>query len=202
MAKILKNSSSAVLVLVNELKSGKIVSFPTETVYALACDPYNDNALVKLYSIKQRDQNQPLSLLAKDLIQIKEYAYVDAKAEKFINKFSPGPITYILNKKSGTGLSELINSTSSTIGIRIPNCLTAQKILNLFNKPIIGTSTNFSGEPSAVNVDGINHKLRELIDVIIDAGKTKYSESSTIVDLTNSDRIKILRKGVITNLTE
>ncbi len=202
MAKILKNSSSAVLVLVNKLKSGEIVSFPTETVYALACDPYNDDALIKLYNIKQRDQNQPLSLLAKDLMQIKQYAYVDVKAEKFINKFSPGPITYILNKKAGTGLSELINSTSSTIGIRIPKCLTAQKILSLFDRPIVGTSTNFSGEPSAVDVNNINQKLRESIDVIIDGGKTKYSESSTIVDLTNSDEIKILRKGVITNLIE
>ena len=201
MAKILKNSSSAVLTLVNQLKSGCIVSFPTETVYALACDPYDDEAVARLYSLKQRDQKQPLSLLVKDLEQLKKYAHIDANAEKFITKFSPGPMTYILNKKTDTGLSELINSTDSTIGIRIPDCAIAQEILAVFDSPIIGTSTNFSGEDSAVDVDGINPDLLESINVVIDGGKTKYSEGSTIVDLTNG-QVKIIRKGVITNLTE
>jgi L-threonylcarbamoyladenylate synthase len=202
MVTILKNSSSAVLVLVNQLKSGGVVSFPTETVYALACDPYNDEALARLYNMKQRDHGQPLSLLAKNLMQIKQYAYIDVKIEKFISKFSPGPVTYVLNKKIDTGLSELINSTDSTIGIRIPDCPIAQEILDLFDSPIIGTSANFSGEPSAVDVNGINQKLLESIDVVIDGGKTKYSEGSTIVDLTNPDKVKILRKGVVINLTE
>jgi tRNA threonylcarbamoyl adenosine modification protein (Sua5/YciO/YrdC/YwlC family) len=202
MAKILKNSSSAVMVLINQLKSGGVVSFPTETVYALACDPSNDAAVAKLYDLKKREQKKPLSLLVKDLEQLKKYAQVDGRIEKFITKFSPGPMTYVLPKKIGTGLSELINSTDSTIGVRIPDCPIAQEILGVFSGPIIGTSTNFSGEESAIDVSGINSELLESIDVVIDGGKTKYCMGSTIIDLTNPDEIKILRKGVITDLSE
>ncbi len=201
MVQILKNSNSALQTVVNKLRNGGIVCFPTETVYALACDACNEDAITKIYKLKQRHFHHPLSLLVNNVEQVKQIAYIDDKIEAIINKFSPGAITYILHKKTSSGLSSLVNSVSNTIGIRIPKHDIAQAVLELFIKPIIATSTNVSGKKSASSVDEIDPVLAESIDIIIDGGKTQYSTDSTVIDLTDSKKIRILREGVI-KLTE
>lgn len=186
MTEILKNSAVAIQTVVNKLKDGGIVCFPTETLYALACDPDNAQAVAKIYSLKQRSKSQPLSLLVKDLAGIKQIAKTNTDIESFINSNCPGPVTIILNKKS----------TSGAIGVRIPDHNIAQQILELFGKPIIGTSTNLSGEKPATKISEINPELLANIDIILDGGPTKFGIGSTIIDLTDSARARILREGV------
>jgi L-threonylcarbamoyladenylate synthase len=136
-------------------------------------------------------------LLVKDLEQIKQIAKIDSKIENFINEYSPGPITYILNRKEDFIMSSLINSRNATIGVRIPDHPIAQQILTLFGRPIIGTSTNLSGKESAINVNGIDSHLLSSISIVIDDGPTKFGMGSTIVDLTNPQEFKILREGAL-----
>lgn len=186
MTEILKNSVSAILTVVNKLKAGAIVCFPTETLYALACDPDNKEAVAKIFAIKQRARSQRLSLLVKDLDQIKQIAETNLEIEKFINHNCPGPVTVILNQKH----------SSQTIGLRIPDHPITQEILCLFGKPIIGTSTNISGENPATQIAEINPVLLAVIDVVLDDGPTKFGVGSTVIDLTHS-AAKILRKGVV-----
>lgn len=170
--------------------SGKIVIFPTETVYALAGDSSNQQTIDRIYQLKNRPIKQPLSLLLANIEQIDQIVLVDSKVKQLIYYFFPGPLTIILKKRANILISQ------DTIGIRIPNHPTALNILNIVQKPIIGTSVNLSTHSPAIKVDQINPKIIKGVDLIIDESQTALKISSTVVDLSNGS-LKILRLGAI-----
>lgn len=191
------NSDLSINTVVNKLNSGGIVCFPTETVYALGCDPYNDTAIERLNKLKARKPNQPLSLLVKDLEQLCGLAEISSKAKLFIQKYSPGPITYIVKKKPNCHLSNLINPNANTIGVRIPDHAVSLEILNQFGKPIIGTSANLSGNKSATAINDLDPALVGNLDAIYDAGPSDIGVPSTIVNIVDIDNIEIIRQGTV-----
>jgi len=180
------------------IKSGGVVCFPTETVYALACSSDNDQAIRLIYQIKGRDFNKPLSLLVADIGQIEEVAEVIPTAKLLLDKFAPGPLTIILNKKLESCVSSLVG-TDNTIGVRVPDHPIALAIIKAVGKPIIATSANISGSKEAINAQQVEEQLEGKIDFIIDAGNSLLKMSSTVVDLTGKE-IKIIRQGTITEI--
>ncbi|MBI4448176.1 threonylcarbamoyl-AMP synthase [Candidatus Woesearchaeota archaeon] len=174
------------LILTKSIKEGKIIIYPTDTIYGLGCDATNQEAIKKIREIKQRS-TQPLSIIAPS----KEWISKHFKIKKaYIDKL-PGPFTYILNPKKNSPLPKEVNPETGKIGIRIPNH-PITKMIQKANKPFITTSVNISGEKPATSIGEIDKKILNKVDLIIDAG-TIDNKPSTIIDLTEKIP-KIIRK--------
>ena len=197
MTEIISNFDDIIARKINKILSqGGVVAFPTETVYALAVDASNDEAVKKVYALKGREICKPLSLLVPDMYQASQIVDINEKAEKLSLIFFPGPLTIVLNKKNICNLSSYVNAQSDKIGIRIPSHLLSLKILKNYGRPLVGTSANISGN----NIDSTDPELViknfKDIDLILDFGKTEYQNFSTVVDVSGEKTI-ILREGVI-----
>ncbi|MHA1257459.1 MAG: L-threonylcarbamoyladenylate synthase [Promethearchaeota archaeon] len=187
---------------VENIIEGKTIAFPTNSVYGLGCDPTNLIAIEKIYNIKYRDRAKGLLLLVADMEEAEKIADFSKIAYKLANRFWPGQLTLILNKKEPNIIPPEVTAGKNTIGIRIPEneiILTILKKLKIegYFGGIIGTSANYSGEPPSISGDQVARKFLTPIDLILDGGKTKTKVSTTILDCT-SEKLKILRIGVIT----
>lgn len=178
------------------LENGGIVIFPTETVYGIGANAYNEESVRKIYEVKNRPGEKPLSILVSGIDEIGKYAIIENDIErKIINSFMPGPITIILKKKQG--LFDYISSGKNTIGVRIPDNKIILEILNKLKLPLVAPSANISGMPSGVSLNDIIKDFNGKVDVCINGGKAKLGESSTIVEVVNGEPV-ILRQGKIT----
>lgn len=177
------------------IKEGKVIVFPTDTVYGLVCDATNQKAIQKLFQIKKRDLKKPIPVFVKDIEMAKEIAMVDEKQESFLKKVWPGKVTVILRAK--IDFPKGVLGEDKTIGLRIPDYARLNALFNKINKPLSGTSANLAGEPSSTDINNVlaqfaNEKLQP--DLIVDAGTLNSSQPSTVVDLTGKE-LKVLRKG-------
>lgn len=180
---------------VETLKQGGIIVFPTETVYGIGANAYDEHAVRKIYEIKQRPNEKPLSIMVSNIKEIEKYAIISNEIErKIIEKYMPGPITIVLKKKPG--VFDYISSGKETIGIRIPDNEIILKILNQSKFPIVAPSANISGKPSGIVLEEILKDFNGKVDICINGGQAKLSEPSTIVEVKNN-RPVILRQGRI-----
>lgn len=182
--------------IVAMLRAGKVVAFPTETVYGLGADATNEVAVANIFKAKGRPQDNPLiaHVASKEALQklVKPYpAYVD----QLIDAFSPGPITYIL-PDNGT-CAENVTAGLDTVGVRIPAHPVAQAILRASSFPIAAPSANTSGKPSPTTAAHVKEDLFGKIAGIVDGGQTGVGMESTIVDCTSNVPV-ILRPGGVT----
>jgi len=174
---------------VDALKEGKIIIYPTDTVYGIGCIIYSKH-ISKIFEIKKRS-NKPLSVAFSDLEMLEEYAIIDEKQEEFIKENLLNPYTFILKKKE-----EIPDEITfgENVGARIPdNKIVKELIKN--SLPIITTSANISSKLPAASVDEISDEIKnnENISLIIDSGKCKLQKPSVVIDLTQFP-FKILRK--------
>ena len=178
------------------IKNGKVVVFPTETVYGIGTNGLDEKAIEKLYKLKKRPKNKPISLLVNNIDMINDIAEDITELEyKLINKFMPGPLTIILKKKNK--IPDILTANSSTVGIRIPENEIAIKLIEYANVPLATSSANISGKSSGINLKNIMNDFNDDIDYYIDGGFSKIGIASTVVQV--FDGIPhILRKGVIT----
>lgn len=177
------------------IKNSGIVAFPTETVYGLGADALNSEAVKKIFMAKGRPQDNPLivHVSSKDLSGLVNY--IPKVAQDLINKFWPGPLTIILEKKD-----IIPNETSAglnTIGIRMPNNEIALKLIELSGRPIAAPSANISGRPSPTEVERCIEDLDGRVDYILGGDKSDIGVESTIVDCTVEPPL-VLRPGGIT----
>lgn len=177
------------------LRNGGIVIFPTETVYGIGTNAYCEKSVEKIYEIKERPEEKPLSILVSNVNEISKYAIINnSMEEQIIKNFMPGPITIILEKRPE--VFNYITSGKNTIGIRIPDNKIILKILEALKLPIVAPSANISGHPSGIELNEILPDFENKVDICIDGGKSELSESSTIVQVVDNE-IKILRQGKI-----
>jgi L-threonylcarbamoyladenylate synthase len=167
------------------LRGGKIVVFPTETVYGVGCRYDDDSAKQRIFALKQRDAGKPLGVYLAETEEISRYAVVSQAAEKLIEAFLPGPLTLVL-----------LGLRGGTLGFRVPSDEIAKRLISLGGTGLAGTSANLSGQPSAVEGREAIAALSGKVDVIIDAGKTELGRASTVIDLSD-DYPVLLREGVI-----
>ena len=180
----------------NIIKENGVVIFPTETVYGMGGNALSEEAIRKIYSIKERPKEKSLNILVKNVSEIEKYAEITNDLErKIINNFMPGPITIILKKKK-SNICKLITASNDTIGIRIPDNKIVKNILNMCDVPIAAPSANISGKPSPVKIEDTIKDFKDKVDAFIDGGICKESIPSTIVKVIDG-KIEILRKGVI-----
>ena len=178
------------------IKQGKIVVFPTETVYGIGTNGLNANAVKKLYEVKKRPINKPISLLVSDIKMVEQIAKDITEIEyKIMEKFFPGPLTIILKKKDI--VPDIVAAGQDTVGVRMPSGEIARKLVEIAGVPIAAPSANISGEPSGTNLQEIKKHFNENVDYFIDGGESELGIASTIVQVVNGE-ITILRQGNIT----
>ena len=177
------------------IKDGGIVAFPTETVYGLGADALNSEAVKKIFIAKGRPQDNPLivHVSSKDLSNLVKD--VPKVAQDLMNKFWPGPLTIILDKKDI--IPDETSAGLNTIGIRMPNNEIALKLIELSGKPIAAPSANISGRPSPTEVERCIDDLDGRVDYIIGGESSDIGVESTIIDCTVNPPL-ILRPGGIT----
>ena len=172
----------------------KIIALPTDTVYGVATNSWDETAIKKLFELKGRNDNKPICVLTSNVDKIKKIAYINEEEQKIIDKYMPGALTIILNKKNN--VSNVLTSNLDTVGVRIPNNEIALRILGKLDYPLATTSANISGMEAAVKIDDIIQVFNNKVDIIVDGGITDLKKSSTIVKIENNE-IKVLREGTI-----
>ena len=180
--------------VIKVIEDGGVVIFPTDTVYGIAANSLDEEAIKKLFDLKERNDNKPICVLTSSVDKIKKIAYVRDEEQKIIDQYMPGALTIILDKKDN--VSDVLTSNLKTVGVRIPNNKLALRILEKLEYPLATTSANISGKEAAVKKEDLITEFDGRVDIIIDGGITDLKVSSTIVKLDNNE-IKILRQGTI-----
>lgn len=177
------------------MKAGGVIAFPTDTVYGLGAEAFNEQAVERIYEIKGRPRQLAFPLLLANANQVIDVAEsVPEVARLLMKHFWPGGLTLVLAK--GIRLPEYLTRGGATIAVRVPNHPVPLALIRYLGVPIIGTSANISGQPSALTAQEVEFQLREKVDLIIDGGRCPGSIESTVVDVTGGI-LKVLRQGLI-----
>jgi tRNA threonylcarbamoyl adenosine modification protein (Sua5/YciO/YrdC/YwlC family) len=190
--------------LVDDLRSGAIMLYPTDTVYAIGCDMNSRSAVQRVRQLKQMANDKPLTFMCPSLSNIAQYAIVTDQAYRIMRSLVPGSFTFLL---PATKLVPklVMNPKRKTTGIRVPDHAVCQALLDGLENPIISTSAHVPVEDEAIPVrvsDPEDLSLAELfdsmerlVDVIVDTGQAPTYQVSTILDLT-TDEPTVVRKGL------
>ncbi len=177
------------------IKQGGIVAFPTETVYGLGANVFDENAVAKIFEAKQRPNDNPLIAHVGNIAQIKDLTEkITPCAEKFIEAFFPAPLTLVLPKSARVPL--IATANLDTIGVRMPQNELAQEFLKICDTPVVAPSANLSGRPSPTTWQAVFEDLNGRIDCILQGKMTKIGLESTVVDCT-SEIPMVLRSGAV-----
>ena len=175
------------------LKKGRIIVYPTDTLYGLGADIFNKDAIKNIFDIKKRPINMPLSVAVSNFSDLEKIAYTNEKIKKIVQLFLPGKLTLILKKKNC--VSDIITGGIEKVAVRIPDCNITLRLLSEFG-PITATSANIHGLKTPGIISDIRMQFKESdIDLYIDIGKL-CGQPSTIIDMTGK-QIKIVREGAI-----
>ena len=177
--------------VVEVLEGGGVIGYPTDTIYGVGCDLFNQDAIRKIHRLKKLEEKKPLSFICSDLKDISRYAYVSNYAYKMMKRLLPGPYTFVL--KATKLVPKIAMTKQNTVGIRIPDnkiCLTLVKELG---HPIISTSVYKPDEGLFNEPAEIEERFGKQLDLVIDGGVI-VAEHSSIIDLTG-DSPKVIRKG-------
>jgi len=177
------------------LRGGGIVSFPTETVYALGGDAYNQEVVAKIYRIKRRDRSKTFSVFLKDASEVRKVVdFISEDAQKLMEKFLPGPLTLVF--KSSSSKLSFVLAGGNRLGIRVSPSKLVYRILDEARVPITATSANISGKKSCIAANRVFYFFNGRVDLILDGGKSKIFLPSTVLDV-SSEEVSLLRLGSI-----
>jgi L-threonylcarbamoyladenylate synthase len=178
------------------IRRGGIVAFPTETVYGLGADVFDEKAVAKIFEAKRRPADNPLIAHIAAAEQITKLAIeVTECAEKLITAFFPGPLTVVLRKRAEVPM--IATAGLDTIGIRMPRFGLSHEFLMACDTPVVAPSANISGRPSPTTWQAVLEDLDGRIDCILQGHPTEIGIESTVVDCTGADPV-VLRAGSVT----
>jgi len=182
------------------LQHGGVIIHATETCYGIACDVTNEQAVEKLFTIKQRPFDKPVSALFSSVEQAKDYVLWTDRAEELAAKFLPGPLTLILALRDDAPERLFLGpETSKTVGVRISSHPWAHELSQVFGKPLSTTSANIHGQPEPYCLEDIERQFATTEfqpDLIIDSGILPKQLPSTIVEVLG-DEVRVVRQGTI-----
>ncbi|SEW26359.1 L-threonylcarbamoyladenylate synthase [Natrinema salifodinae] len=179
------------------IRDGDLVVYPTETVYGLAADALDPDAVERVFDAKGRDRSKPVSLAVPRFEAAIENDYIRAgeRERAFADEFLPGPVTVLCERRDI--VPDVLTAGRDRVGIRVPDCDPALELIERAERPITSTSANVSGEPSARRVDEIGDRVLDQA-VVLDGGETPGTES-TVVDLSTGT---IHRRGALADEIE
>lgn len=176
------------------VRSGKLIVYPTDTVYGIGADIYDESAIKTLYLAKKRPFDMALSVAVSDRAQLENVAVLNETAEKLIKAFLPGALTIIIQKQPD--VPDIVTAGSQKVGIRIPDHPMAREIAKRAG-PIVATSANTHFHPDAVNIDMAVEAFGDSVSVYVDCGPSPLGKPSTIVWIKDKE-FEIVRQGLIT----
>ena len=182
-------------IIIKSIKNGEIVAVPTDTVYGLAANAFNESAVKQLFKIKNRPMNLPLSIAVKNEKCIEKYTTdMSEMAKKMIDKYLPGPLTIILKKNKL--IPDIVTANTEYVGIRIPDREEILYILNNLDFPIVLTSANIHGQKNCTTAKEIENIFGDKIKCILYSEKKGLDIPSTIVKFTEN-KLTIIRQGIL-----
>src|ERR1041385_4301034 len=176
-----KADTAAVREAARLLRAGKLVAFPTETVYGLGADATNDHAVADIFAAKERPRFNPLIVHVANLAHAQEYSEFHAGALRLAKVFWPGALTLVLARRAGCALSQLVSAGLDTVALRAPAHSIAQELLAKSGLPIAAPSANASGRISATTAEHVKASLGDKVELILDAGPTALGLESTVI---------------------
>lgn len=188
---------------VEALSSGKIIAIPTETVYGLAASALQPEAVKRLWELKGRDSSKPFAIAVKSLEDSLDYVPdMSPLAKRLARRCWPGPVTLVMDDHPESVIHQLDQSVidatvpGGTVGLRVPDHDVTRQILRLCAGPIVLTSANLAGDPAANDGQTVLKDLGDQVDMIIDAGPTRFQNASTVVKV-DGDQLTVLREGAV-----
>lgn len=176
------------------LRAGRLVAFPTETVYGLGADATNPDAVAAIYAAKGRPDFNPLIVHVPDLAAAGAIARLDARAERLAAAFWPGPLTMVLPLRPDAGIAPRVTAGLDTIALRVPAHPLARALLAAAGRPLAGPSANPSGRVSPTTAGHVRDGLGDKVAMILDGGACPVGLESTIVGLAG-EQARLLRPG-------
>jgi L-threonylcarbamoyladenylate synthase len=197
MALVLNAFNEDNIVLASKyIRDGKLVAFPTETVYGLGANALNRIAVAKIFEVKNRPNFDPLIVHIANKEDIYNYVEeINEEVLKLINEFWPGPLTLVLKKKNI--IPDIVTSGLNTVAIRMPANLIALKLIKYSNLPIAAPSANPFNYLSPTTAKAVLESIGDKIDVILDGGKTQFGLESTIITFDENNQVILLRPGAL-----
>lgn len=199
MTKYLKEEeidNSAILKISNALKEGKLVVFPTDTVYGIGTNVYNKEACERIYEVKGRPKYKPLIVLISDISMLKEMVeHISPTEQKLMDAFWPGPLTIKFKKKDGI-IPNVVSAGDEYIRARLVNEKLVHKIIQTSGVPIVAPSANLSGSLTGTKIENIVNELGGKVDYILDCGDIENDTVSTIIQV-EDEKVIVIREGKI-----
>ncbi|HVI87608.1 MAG TPA: L-threonylcarbamoyladenylate synthase, partial [Dongiaceae bacterium] len=183
MTEILSATAENIARAANSLRAGRLVSFPTETVYGLGGNALDDHAVAAIYAAKNRPDFNPLIVHVPDLSAAAQFVHVSEAAKLLASRFWPGPLTLILPRRADGKLSLLLSAGLDTVAIRVPNHPVARALLKASGLPLAGPSANPSGRISPTTAAHVAEGLGGKIDYVLDGGPCTVGVESSVLDL-------------------
>jgi L-threonylcarbamoyladenylate synthase len=196
-ARIIPAIPAAIANAARALRDGGLVAFPTETVYGLGGDATNDAAVARIFAAKDRPRFNPLIVHVPDLVEAGAIALFDERARQAARRFWPGPLTLVLPRRAGGGVSLLASAGLDTVAIRVPAHPVAQALLRATCRPLAAPSANRSGRVSPTEAAHVAAELGDGVALVLDGGRSTIGVESTVLDLTGA-RPTVLRPGGVT----
>jgi L-threonylcarbamoyladenylate synthase len=185
--------AGALELIVQELRGGGLVVYPTDTVYGLGADPSNADAVRRIFAAKKRPEGQPLSVCVANLEAARTIAAISPAAERLCRTWLPGPVT-LLFRPTATAPKAIV-SAENTVAVRVPKHAVALLLAKQFG-PITATSANVHGTPAPLEAWQAAEQLGETVDLYLDAGPCPLGRESTVVDLTGPEP-RVIREGAV-----
>ncbi|MEW6427968.1 MAG: L-threonylcarbamoyladenylate synthase [Thermodesulfobacteriota bacterium] len=178
--------------VVEAMRQGAVICYPTDTVYGIGCDIYNQKAVKRIFQIKRRAADKPFSFMCADLKDVSTYCHISNLAYRIMRKCLPGPYTFVLPAMKI--VPKIMMTRQKTVGIRVPDNAICRELVALLGNPVVTTSALLPGEEDFVSEPYmVEEKFAKLVDVIIDGGSV-FPTPSTVVSLVGEEP-EVLRPG-------
>ena len=194
--RVLPFTDETIAVAARLILSGEPVAVPTETVYGLAADATNAEAVARIYEAKGRPNFNPLIVHVPDIASAESIGEFEEEARALAEQYWPGPLTLVVPMRADAGIASLVTAGLTTIGLRVPAHAAMQALLRAVGRPLAAPSANASGSISPTRAEHVLKSLRGRIPMIIDGGATERGLESTIVAATGGP-LRLLRPGPI-----
>lgn len=193
---VLECTEESITIAAESIGKGRAVVYPTDTVYGIGCDPYNDRAVETIFKIKGREEGKPLPLLCSSVKDVARIVRLNESAMILAERFWPGPLT-IIAQLIDRRISGSVTAGKNMLGVRVPDHICALQLIDKCNGVLVGTSANRSGGKPARSAEEVRQALQGF-DVLLDGGVTPLGIESTVVDLSSGEEVRIVREGYIT----
>ena len=179
--------------IIQILKSGGTILYPTDTIWGIGCDATNIEAINKIFDIKKREKNKSMIILVETEKRLQDLVDVPEMAWEIID-LSEKPVTIVYENPKG--LPKELLAEDGSIGIRLVKNDFCKKLITKLNKPLVSTSANFSGDKSPLKFSDISKEIIDLVDFAVEEDREKVSQysGSSVIKIWNDNRIKVLRE--------